>query len=170
MSNKKYKHWCDDKFKEPEDNKFIIGDLASKIYEDLEKYLIHDINKDIKVVFPDPEQDKLARAYVVKKMYRILDTAEEIQNSVYETNSIYGWYDVDFEERRKGWLKAKAYCYRLITQLSHMGTKTLKGTNVQKYVSLANDAHILSQKIKNAITADDKRRKSKSKTYISGGS
>ena len=163
---KKNEHWCDNKYKESEDNKFIIGDLASKIYEDLEKYLIHDINQDLKVVFPDPEQDKLARAYVVKKMYRILDTAEEIQNSVYETNSIYGWYDVDFLERRKGWLKAKAYCYRLITQLSHMGTKTLKGANVQKYVNLANDVQVLAKKIKNAMMADDKRRKNNPKTYI----
>lgn len=163
---KKNEHWCDDKYKEPEDNKFIIGDLASKIYEDLEKYLIHDINQDLKVVFPDPEQDKLARAYVVKKMYRILDTAEEIQNSVYETNSIYGWYDVDFAERRKGWLKARAHCYRLVTQLSHMGTKTLKGTNVQKYVNLANDVQVLAKKIKNAMMADDKRRKNNPKTYI----
>lgn len=75
--SKKNKHWCDGRYKPLKDTHFIIGDLAGKLYTTAENYLIHDINKDMSVVYEDEAQNKIARNYVIKKLYNILDTAEK---------------------------------------------------------------------------------------------
>lgn len=162
---KKNKHWCDDQHKNTE-TIFAIGELASEIYNTLEKYLIHDCNKDFSIVFADAEQDKLARQYVLKRLYNILDTAEKIENEVISTNSIYAYYDIDYGIRREGWLKAKSDCYALMAQLKHVSTITLKGTNIQKYVNVSADAQKLAEKIKNIMSSDNKRKKELAKKYI----
>ena len=171
MSKKnKEKRWCDNQHKPPKDTYFIIGKLAGELYTSAENYLIHDINKDMSVVYEDEAQNKIARNYVIKKLYNILDTAEKLENAVYSANAIYAWYDIDFAARRKGWIKAKGLCFELSTQLNHVGTKTLKGTNLQKYVDLSKDAKTIAHKIDNMIKSDDKKRKQHPRTYIEDGS
>ena len=162
---KKYEHWCDDKYKDKE-SKFDIGIMASKIYTTLEKYLIHDCNKDFMIVFPDSEQDKLARQYVVKKLYNMLDTAERIEQEVISTNSIYTYYDTDYLIRRQGWIRAKSDCYALLAQLKHISTVTLKGTNMQKYVDISADVEKLAEKLKNIMASDNNRKKKQAKKYL----
>lgn len=164
--SKKNKHWCDDQYKPPKDTYFIIGDMCGNLYTSIEKYLIHDVNKDMSVVFEDEAQNKIARNYVIKKLYNILDKAEELECTVYGANAIYGWYDIDFAARRQRWTKARDLCYEIITQLNHVDTKTLKGTNLQKYVDLGKEAQKIADKIKNMITSDDKKRKANPRPYI----
>lgn len=164
---KEFEHWCDKQHQEPsDDNKFVIGDMAEKIFNDLEQYLLHDINKDLKLNFDDSEQDKISKNYVVKRMYSILDNAEKLELYVKDANSIYGYYDVDFKMRRERWLTARGLCFKLIAQLRHISSITIKGTNLQKYVGISSRIYKLSFKIKNAMMADDKRKKKGCKKYL----
>ena len=111
MSNKKYDHWCDKQYQNPEDKdgnkRYIIGELAHSNYATLEQYLLHDISKDMEVVFSDDTQGKISKDYAIQRLYRMLDLAEDIEISVYEANSCYALYDTDFKYRRDRWLKAK---------------------------------------------------------------
>ena len=118
MSNKKYDHWCDKQYQNPEDKdgnkRYIIGELAHSNYATLEQYLLHDISKDMEVVFSDDAQGKISKDYAIQRLYRMLDLAEDIEISVYEANSCYALYDTDFKYRRDRWLKAKGLCYGVI--------------------------------------------------------
>ena len=165
---KLYTHWCDSQYEAPNEtkNKFVIGELIKNLYKNLEIYLIHDINKDLTVMFDDVQQTALARNYVVKKFYNILDNADKLQNTAQDANSVYAVYDVDFEYRREKWLEARGLCFQIYAQLDHVSTITIKGTNLQKYIDLSNDCKYIAEKIKNVMIADDQKKKKYGKKYL----
>lgn len=133
--------------------------MSERLYNELESYLLHDINKDLSVAFEDELQGRISKNYVIHRMNTILDIAEQIELNVKDANSIYGLYDIDWEERRRKWLISRGLCYQMIAQLKHISTITLKGTNLDKYVRLSNNADVIANKIKNVMIADDKKRK-----------
>lgn len=168
MSNKKYEHWCDNQHQKPSDtNKFIIGDLAYDIYSKLEKYLLYDIHKDMMITFNDSVQGNISKNYVIKKTYKILELAEDIELIVKDANSIYALYSIDYERRRQLWLESRGKCFRLIQQISHISSIMVNGINIEKYVRLTDDIYKLSNKIKNIMVSDDKKKKDLCKTYFS---
>ena len=164
---KKYKHWCDNQYQEPkEDNKFVIGDMAHDIFNTLEKYLLYDIHKDMLEVFDDDVQGHISKNYVVKRVYEMLDNAERIELVVKDANSIYALYGVDYKRRRELWLEARGLCFRLIQQITHISSIMVKGTNIQKYVSLVDNIYKLARKIKNVIVSDDEKKKEHCREYL----
>lgn len=169
MSNKKYEHWCDKMHQNPEDKeenkKYIIGELAHNNYTILEQYLLHDIGKDMSIVFADTTQEKISKDYVIQRMYRMLDIAEDIELLVYDANSCYALYDTDYKYRRDRWLESKGLCYKLIRQLTHLSSIMVKGANIHKYVSLSKEYEKLANKIKNVMCSDDERKKKHGKKY-----
>lgn len=167
MSNKKYEHWCDDKHQEPkDDNKFVIGDMADEIYSELEQYILHDINKDLLVVFDDDMQGNISKRYVLHKTTNILDNAENLASIVVDANSIYAMYEVDYRRRRELWLEARGLCFRIIKQLKNISAIMVEGTNIKKYVRLSKELSKLANKIKNVMISDDKKKKEHCKKYF----
>lgn len=166
MGNK-YDHWCDNQHQEPsEDNKFVIGDLAHDIFNRLEKYLLYDIHKDMLIAFEDTVQGTIAKNYVVKRVYSILENAEEIELIVKDANSIYALYGVDYERRRQLWLEARGKCFRLIQQISHITSILVEAVNIEKYIKFTSSIYKLSGKIKNVMISDDEKKKKYCKTYL----
>lgn len=118
------------------------------------------------MAFSDSGQEEISRQYVIRKLMNILDKTEELECTVIGANNIYGWYDLDWAERRKMWIKARALCFEVITQLKHVGTITLQGTNLQKYVDLSSKLDKLAEKIKNIMKSDDTKKNDHPRTYL----
>jgi len=166
MSNKKCAHWCDPQHQKPkEDNIFVIGEEAKSIYNALEKYLLHDINKDLMLAFPDENQEKINKNYVIKRFYSILDNAEQLELTTFDANSVYAIYNIDYKFRRQKWITARTLCFDLVHQLNHIASILIKGSNLQKYVDLSARLNILSDRIKNVMASDDIKRKKYVKEY-----
>lgn len=161
---KKYEHWCD-KMHDGKDSKFVIGEMAENFYNDLERYLLHDISKDMLVNFEDEVQEKMSRNYVVKKLYNILDNAEKLELTVKNANSVYGFYDIDLAFRRQQWLVSRGLCFEMIAQLNHISNITMKKTNVQKYITKCNELETIASKIYNVMKSDDEKRKKHIKEF-----
>ena len=160
---KKFEHWCDGEYDDKE-TKFVIGEMAENLYKELENYMLYDIRKDLDAS-TDP-QDILARNYIVKRFYSMLDNAEKVELNVKSANSIYALYGVDYEWRRKLWIASRSYCFQLIAQLKHITPIMIKGVNIRKYTRLSKKYSDLSVKIKNIMVSDDTRKKKSCRQYL----
>jgi Na+/phosphate symporter len=159
---KESEHWCDRKHV-PSEQKFTIGDLAEKLYKDLESYLLHDIDKRLKEIVADEES--LSCEYLKIRFYSILLSAERLELTVKDANSVHAFYHSDFRYRRMRWIEARGICFRIINQCNHMAGLVVKHANIQKYVDCADLANTIQHKIYNLIKSDDRRRKKYAKTY-----
>ena len=160
MSNKQDEHWCDNRYNK-KDGHFVIGELAEKIFRDLENYFLHDLSKTLTVT-----ENDIQKEYIIDKLKSILHTAEQIELYVKDANSIYAVYGVDYEMRRRRWLTARGYSFQLVAQLTHISDLTVNKTNIQKYANISTELYTLAEKIKNIMEKDDMKKKKYCKEYF----
>ncbi len=158
--SKREKHWCDDLHNKSETH-FVIGEMADGIYNDLEKYLLNDLQKYI-----DTCNSELMKSHILKRFHTMLDVAELMVLNVKDANSIFAVYACDYEARRERWLNARGYSFRLVSQLDHMANIVAAKTNIQKYAGISKRLYELSAKIKNIMKSDDKKKKTQCKEYF----
>lgn len=160
--SKQDEHWCDRKHM-PSDKKFGIGDLSEKLYNDLEGYLLHDVDKRLSEINVD--ESKITSSYIERRFNSILDNAENLEMIVKDANSVYPIYHGDYLYRRQRWLEAKGICQRLICQCNHMSNLTVKRANIQKYVDCGDLAKTIQGKVYNLMKSDDCKRKRHARVY-----
>lgn len=154
---KKYKNWCDNLHTKSE-SQFDTGDLCERLVSKLTDWVVHDFTI----------YDGMTQGQVIlqrERMKNILDIAETIESLVNDANSIYALYGIDYQERRIRFMRARGLCFQLQTRLRHIVNYVHKDTNVQKYISLNSEIDVISNKIKNIMVSDDKKRKTKEKPY-----
>lgn len=170
MSNKKYEHWCDPYHPSEEEKEKRVSELeklSRQFYNDVEKWLLHDIANYIKTCMDD--ESPIKKNHVTRKCYRILDNAESLVTSILEANGVYAIYGVDWHYRREKWLKARGLCFQLNAQLTQVASTVVENTNIRKYTRLAGDTYKLANMIKNNMISDDVKKKEHCREYLPDG-
>ena len=167
MSNKKYEHWCDLYHPSEEEKEKRVSELekqSEQFYKDVEKWLLEDISKYIKECMED--ESPIKKNHIARKCYRILDNAEELVSTIKDANGVYAIYGVDWEYRRKRWLKARGLCFKLNSQLQQVASTVVAKTNIEKYTRLAGITYKLANMIKNNMASDDIKKKEHCREYL----
>lgn len=77
MSNKKYEHWNDKYHDDNGTEHSKIEELAGEIYNELEKYLLEDIEKVLKEDFK--EKPSIKKNHILRRFYRLMDNVEAMR-------------------------------------------------------------------------------------------
>lgn len=105
--------------------------------------------------------------YIRTNFDSIIQQAKDIEHLLYEGNSVYAVYDVDFLFRRQRFTEARSKCFSLNRDLLHMANFIAKkNVNTEKYTAISNELITLSEKIRGLIVSDDKKRKKLNKKYL----
>lgn len=163
MSNKKYEHWNDKYHDDKGTEHSKIEELAGNIYNELEKYLLEDIDKILKEDLKN--ESPIKKRYILRRFNRIMDNVEAMRGAAINANSVYALYACDYQFRREMWLKARGLCFEINAQLNSIANITVEGTNIEKYTRLAGKTYQLAGMIKNNMVSDDNKKKKYCKPY-----